>query len=412
MNSCMLLARPLRLAINWLLAEGLDPDELRYGAVINLWLRWVWVLSALVEINYPAGYQDRYYLLNTLYVLLPGLVNGYFFYRMRAGFTVSARWLLVLSAVDVIIISFSVAMSGGFASQFYPVYLFLLAMFAVVFMSVRLSCTWATVVAVVYTMLSLTVGGRLDLEAHDEKYLFSRILMMYGVACAVSLIARYERMRRREAVAREQRLHQERIQLSQMIHDSVGQSAYMIGMGIDHAKSLAGDTYPELTRSLEATGRLSRSAMWSLRHPIDIGVIFDGQALGTALGSHAATFTAITSIPVEVRELGAEPRLPVWVKSSLFSIAHNAMTNVLRHAEAGRLEIVLDFGPESLALSVIDDGKGLPEDYERRGHGFGNMRAEAERLGGALEVLGNGSGTGPGTTVVCTIPFEPGEGGN
>ena len=224
-----------------------------------------------------------------------------------------------------------------------------------------------------------------------------------------SLIARYERIQRREAVAREQRLQRERIELSQMIHDTVGQSAYMIGMGIDNAKELAGSSNPRLVQSLEATAKLSRSAMWSLRHPIDIGVIFDGQGLGTTLSSHAAVFMAITSILAEVTQLGSEPPLPVSTKSALFSIAHNAMTNVLRHAEANRVEILLAFETGDLMLSISDDGKGLPEDYERRGHGFRNMRADAEGLGGVLDVMGNEGGVG--TTVICSIPFERVQGG-
>ena len=397
------------MIVGWLWSDGFSPEELRYGAIISVWVRWFWVIGALIEINYPAGYQDRYYVLNTLYVLTPGLINGYVYYRIRAGNVVSARWLLALSALDVFVTSFSVAMSGGFDSHFYPVYLLVLAMFAVVFTSVRLTVVWTTLVAAVYATLSWTVGAGLDLVANDEKDLVTRILMMYGVACAVSLIARYERIQRREAVAREQGLQRERIQLSQMIHDTVGQSAYMIGIGIDNAKELAAWTNPELVRSLEATGKLARSAMWSLRHPIDIGVIFDGQGLGTTLSSHAATFTAITSIPAEVTQLGTEPPLAVSTKSMLFSIAHNAMTNVFRHAEASRVEIVLDFESDCLELSISDDGKGLPEDYERRGHGFRNMRADAELLGGALEVKDNEGSAG--TMVVCSIPFERIQGG-
>ena len=163
-----------------------------------------------------------------------------------------------MSAVDVMNISFSVSMSGGFDSKFYPAYLLILAMFAVVFASVRLSCAWTTLVAAVYVTLCCTVNGGLDLQANDEKYLFHRILMMYVAAGVVSLIAKYERGKRQEAVAREQRLQRERIELSQTIHDTVGQSAYMIGMGIDNAKELAGSSNPELLRSLDATGNLSR----------------------------------------------------------------------------------------------------------------------------------------------------------
>lgn len=409
MTGIVLLAKPFSWVGNWLWADGFDPEELRYGAIISVWVRWFWIIGGLIEINYPAGYQDRYYVLNTLYALTPLLINGYVYYRIRSGSAVSARWLLALSALDVFMTSFSIAMSGGFESHFYPVYLLVLAMFSVVFTSVRLSCACATLVAAVYATLSWTVGAGLDLGANDEKDLFTRILMMYAVACAVSLIARYERIQRREAVAREQLLQRERIELSQTIHDTVGQSAYMIGIGIDNAKELAGLTNPELARSLEATGKLARSAMWSLRHPVDIGVIFDGQGLGTTLSSHAATFTAITSIPAEVRQIGSEPLLPVSMKSLLFSIAHNAMTNVFRHAEASRVEIVLDFASDPLTVSISDDGKGLPEDYARRGHGFRNMRADAEHLGGSLYVMDNNGGAG--TTLLCSIPFERLQGG-
>ena len=403
------LATPFGKPMQWLLAEGLDPDELRYGAIISVWVRWSWVISGLIEINYPAGYQDRYYALNTLYVLTPAVINGYVFYRIRSGQMVPAVWLLGLSALDIFWVSFSLSMTGGFASSFYPGYLVVLATFAVVFTSIRLSCAWATLVAVVYTVLSLTVGAGVDFEANDEKQLFQRILALYAITCVVSLVARYERIRRRAAVAREQQLQWERIQLSQTIHDSVGQSAYMIGIGIDHAKSLAGSSQPQLTTSLEATGQLARWAIWSLRHPIDVGVIFEGQALGTTLSSHAATFTAVSSIPAEVEQLGVEPALPVATKSLLFSIAHNAMTNVFRHAQAGRVDIVLDFRQADLVVSVTDDGVGLPEDYQRRGHGFRNMRADAELLGGVLEVANNDSGAG--ATVACRVPFQPSEGG-
>ncbi len=53
-------------------------------------------------------------------------------------------------------------------------------------------------------------------------------------------------------------------------------------------------------------------------------------------------------------------------------------------------------------MSVSDDGIGLPDDYEERGHGFRNMRAAVERMDGRLEVT-RGEG-GRGATVTCTVP--------
>ena len=85
------------------------------------------------------------------------------------------------------------------------------------------------------------------------------------------------------------------------------------------------------------------------------------------------------------------------------------MTNAFRHADAGKVTISLSFEDDGLRMSVSDDGIGLPEDYADRGHGFRNMRADAERMGGRLEV-GPGE-SGRGTTVTCAIPYDTHRGG-
>ena len=161
--------------------------------------------------------------------------------------------------------------------------------------------------------------------------------------------------------------------------------------------------------------------MWDLRHPIDGGQIFRGEELGEVLEAHAGTFTVITSVPAELVQQGREPPLSTIARSLLFSIAHNALTNVIRHAEAqpgGDRSSTARV--TNCSLSVSDDGKGLPLDYETRGHGFRNMRADAdrnmradadrnmradaERMGGRLEVESDCDGTG--TTVTCVVPHR------
>ena len=117
---------------------------------------------------------------------------------------------------------------------------------------------------------------------------------MYALVLCVSLVVRFERTRRQAALERERALQRERIELSQAIHDTTAQSAYMIGLGIDAVKQVAGDSNEELTARLEATSRLAKTAIWQLRHPIDMGRIFDGGDLGWTLDSHVATFTSVT----------------------------------------------------------------------------------------------------------------------
>ena len=232
---------------------------------------------------------------------------------------------------------------------------------------------------------------------------------MYAVVAAVNLVSRFERIRRIGAVERERELQRERIELSQTIHDTIAQSAYMIGLGLETAIELADESNRELIAKLEATHALSKSTMWELRHPIDAGPIFEGRELSRVLRSHASTFTTITSIPTELIQSGREPELSTVTRGLLFSIAHNAMTNAFRHSHAGKVTIALSFGGDRLRMSVSDDGIGLPDDYADRGHGFRNMRRDVERTGGSLEA-GPGE-SGRGTTVTCVVPYDTKRGG-
>ena len=388
--------------------DGMDPDDLRYSLRISVWARWFLTIAWLVQLNYRPNFADPNYVPNTLFALLALALNGYVHYRIRSNRRVTWRWALALSLMDAGAITAGLAISGGFSNTFFVLYYPALAMFAVVFSSFWFSFAGVTIVAALYAAISLGVEPGVDFATKEEKVLFTRIAVMYAVVTVVNLVSRFERTRRREAVERERELQRERIELSQTIHDTIAQSAYMIGLGIETAKDMAGDTNRELLDKLEATHYLSRSTMWELRHPIDAGPIFEGRELGRVLRSHASTFTTITSIPAELTQHGAEPDLPAITRGLLFSIAHNAMTNAFRHARASRVTITLDFQGDGIRLSVSDDGVGLPDDYEERGHGFRNMRRYAERIGGRLEA-GPGE-SGRGATVTCVVPRGAGQG--
>ena len=87
---------------------------------------------------------------------------------------------------------------------------------------------------------------------------------------------------------------------------------------------------------------------------------------------------------MEVVQAGDERDLPLVVRSLIFGIVHNAMTHVLLHAKASRVEVRLDFQADQLCLTVSDDGIGIPQEGGRWGHGLRNMGVSAERMGGRL----------------------------
>ncbi len=391
-----------------------DLVGLRYFATSSVWGHWAACVLFLFEVSHHIGDETAKYSAY-LMLLLPIMVfNGFMHHRLRTNRTFSWLWLRILYALDILFVSYWLATSGGFEHPFiYVFYYPVLAALAVFFAPFWHTLVLVTAVAAAYIGINLTVGEGVDFAANDHETLLARIAVMYVVVVVVNVTATFERMRRRQGMEREralerermeltQALQHERLELSQTIHDTAAQSAYMIGLGLDTAKALAGDANPKLIATLEETARLSRSAMWELRHPITVGGIYEGRELGSALRSHAASFTNITDIPAEVTLTGVEPALSAETSSQLFSIAHNALTNAYWHAEATRVAINLDFSGEDIRLSVSDDGAGLPDDYAESGHGFKNMASAAERLGGRLEVEQRGSIGG--ASVTCVVP--------
>ena len=387
-------------------SDDTNQDDLRHNLRISVWVRWLASIAWLIQLNYRPNFAEPSYFLHTSFAVLLLAFNAYVHYRIESGRTITWRWALALSMMDGAMITAGLAISTGFGNNFFVLYYASLAMFAVVFTSVWLSFAGVTLVAVAYAALSLWVEPGVDFEIKEEKVLFTRIVVMYAVVFAVNLVSRFERIRRRRAVEREQFLNQERIESSRRLHDTTAQSAFVVGLGLETAKELAEanteESRHELVTKLRATHELSKSIMWDLRHPIEAGPIFEGRSLVPVLESHATSFATITSIPTEVVVSGNEPSLATITKELLFSVAHNALTNTFRHSQAENVTIVLNFADDGLEMVVFDDGIGLPDGSEMPGHGISNMRASVESLGGKLDVTAGEDRRG--TTVSCLIP--------
>jgi signal transduction histidine kinase len=87
---------------------------------------------------------------------------------------------------------------------------------------------------------------------------------------------------------------------------------------------------------------------------------------------------------------GEPRRLDPLLELGLFRIAQEAVRNVERHARAARVDIGLRFAPDTIELTVVDDGRGLPSaavpDGEPGGLGLIGMQERAALLGGSFEI--------------------------
>ena len=203
-----------------------DPDVVRYAAAVSVWGRWLIWLVTVVQFAYRPGFwyygHFEYLFMHVPMVTLNGLVH----YRLVTNRPVTWRWLLLISAMDMTLITTGIVLQRGFEGFLFLAYYPALALFVLVFPSLWLGLAWTTMTAVVYAFVSLRVGLGLDIVAGDEKVLLARVAAMYVLVVCVSLIVRFERTRRQAAVERERHLQQERIELSQTIHDTTAQTTY------------------------------------------------------------------------------------------------------------------------------------------------------------------------------------------
>ena len=215
---------------DWALSQ-IDPDGLRYVATISVRAHWFVIAVLLFELVYRP-YLDfgvaRYATYVLLVLVLIGF-NEYIHYRILSNRRTTWRWLFALYALDVFLVSAMAALSDGFSHDFVHLFYYpALALMAVLFASFRFNMAWVTLVSLVYVGISLTVGDGIAIEETDEKTLLARIAIMYAVVGAVNLATRFERMRWGQSVERERALERERVELSQSIHDTAAQSAYMV----------------------------------------------------------------------------------------------------------------------------------------------------------------------------------------
>ncbi len=213
-----------------------------------------------------------------------------------------------------------------------------------------------------------------------------------AVAHAVGLVDDLTASRERLVVAREE----ERRRIRRDLHDGLGPQLSGVVMGVDTARSALRRGDPDRARDLldSAYGH-ARDAVADVRRLVH-GLrppALDELGLAGALRSAAPP-----GVEVVAGELGP---LPAAVEVAAYRIGQEAVTNALRHADAGSVALTLRTTDGALELEVADDGCGLP-DVPRPGLGIRAMHERAAELGGVVHV---GPGPVRGTRVHLRLPL-------
>jgi signal transduction histidine kinase len=94
-------------------------------------------------------------------------------------------------------------------------------------------------------------------------------------------------------------------------------------------------------------------------------------------------------------------RLPADVETAVYRIVQEALTNVVKHANARHVSVVLTRKNGAVSVVIEDDGKGFDPNRPAEGIGLSGMRERVELLDGRLLV---DSSPGAGTTLVLELP--------
>ncbi len=269
-------------------------------------------------------------------------------------------------------------------------------------------------------------GRTIEFEfAYRERMYLVRVLPLakeratasLGMALALDITKRHESEReldenraRLQALSRQLLAAQEdeRKRVAREVHDELGQALTGIKIGLSALRARA-TRRPSLEtdRRLDAVNDAIDGAIDAVRRIVlrlRPGVL-DNLGPLAALEYEVQEFTQQAGIPVRL-VLPPDPiDLDAERSTTLYRTVQEALTNVLRHANAKSVMVGLRVQPGALVLQVTDDGRGIA-DYELRNPrsmGILGMRERAMACGGTLEIR---HAAGGGTDVVLTVPYE------
>jgi signal transduction histidine kinase len=218
--------------------------------------------------------------------------------------------------------------------------------------------------------------------------------------------ARHERDREehaRRAAAEEQ------ARIARELHDIIAHNVSVMTV----QAAAAGDAFEtqpgrarEALGSIESTGREALTELRRLLGNVDSNdgpSAFSPQPGLDGLGTLVQQVRA-AGLPVELSVEGRPVELPPGIDLSAYRIVQEALTNVLKHAEASKASVLIRYGSEALEVEVVDDGRGAAADGRAEpGRGIIGMRERAALVGGDIRV---GPAPAGGFAVHARIPLE------
>jgi len=248
----------------------------------------------------------------------------------------------------------------------------------------------------------ILVGDKL---VPDRRFSSEDLRLAEAFASRASVAVDQARRIQRDALRRVVRAQEdERRRLARELHDETGQALTSILLGLKSLEELddvsaLGEAVAALRERVVATLQDVRRLAVELRP-----AALDDFGLEAALERLTAGFAEQTGMKVELESRLHDDRLHEEVETVLYRIVQEALTNIAKHSEAGRVSIVVTQKAGSVGAIIEDDGRGFdPGSDVDGGIGLIGMRERVALLDGSLAIE---SAPGRGTTLVVEVPVR------
>jgi signal transduction histidine kinase len=212
-------------------------------------------------------------------------------------------------------------------------------------------------------------------------------------------IFRVETDRRIAEMEQAQLLAADRDRIGRELHDGIIQNIYAVGLGLEDTQHLVTESPGQAKDRIRASMDALNRVIQDIRHYIfDLRSAEQGRELEIMLGGLVRDLRLDTLLEVDLEVVGQRC---CWLDDDqvahVTQIAREALSNVVKHAQASRVTVTLSYHGHTTCLTVADDGKGMDSAVLAgdglRGQGIANMQVRARMLGGEL-VLTNTPGQG------------------
>ena len=247
-----------------------------------------------------------------------------------------------------------------------------------------------------------------DLKRYEDKDIHRL------VTTVDEMLIRLEKRTRQLKAISERAIHaqeEERVRIARSLHDDTAQTISMLIINLERIEKKIPHDNPDLFRQVTESHKVAtlllenlRKVIWDLRPSIldDLGLI-------PAIRWYAQTNLKESGVRVEVGDSNELMRLPPHLETLLFRILQEAVSNILRHANAGKVTINLRPEDGCVVLEVKDDGRGFDvkkttgEAVTRKQLGLLGMQERVSLVNGTVKVE---SIPGEGTTLRVYIPLH------